>query len=408
MEQDHDVRLRRERQRVARLRLPPYPRLSGVHVDPEAELARQGRRAVPARVVDEDELVCEAGRDRAHRALKRQLRLIGGHRDHHLGRAGSVPDAGEGSGTSRGIVGSTPHIPRPPGPCVLSRPAEFDVREAALARHAGLNPVVRAVEARVNRRAVGEEFMVRQLPEVRSMLTGWSNAFLGSKRVQVATITRWPCASSGSSPCAIRQLASSLWLDETGTFMVIRGSLNDVVDQGLEIQGQFPLYHAFLWCWSRLAGTSEIALRLLRPCSVHSSPPGCATGSPCDSFTDVIVARLAAYVFVLLPPVAFSGPQCPDPTPLAFAALVVPKTVVLFRWMESRQLNDILYVGLIALTLYLDYMFALAACPRLCRLSTCTAESRRGAITVAVVPNRGHRAAHAPDDPALHRCDRTS
>ena len=101
-------------------------------------------------------------------------------------------------------------------------------------------------------------------------------------------------------------------------------------------------------------------------------------------FGDVNVARLAAYIFVLLPPVAFAAADA-RPYALALAALV-GATVVLFRWMESERLRDgILYVGLIALTLYLDYMFALALIPHvLIAYRHVRQKGRRGAVAVAV------------------------
>ena len=176
--------------------------------------------------------------------------------------------------------------------------------------------------------------------------------------------------------------ASSLWLDETGTFMVIRGSLNDVIHQGLEFQGQFPLYHVFLWSWSKLAGTSEIALRLPSLFGALLAAWLCyrlALGL----FADVNIARLAGYIFVLLPPVAFAAADA-RPYALALAALL-GATLVLFRWMESERLRDgILYVGLVALTLYLDYMFALALIPHaLIAYRHVRQKGRRGAVAVA-------------------------
>ena len=81
-----------ERQRVAGLLVAAVAAVGGVHVDLEPELARELRRPVAARVVHEDELVGDAGRDREHRALQRLLRLVGGHRDHDLGQPGTPID----------------------------------------------------------------------------------------------------------------------------------------------------------------------------------------------------------------------------------------------------------------------------------------------------------------------------
>ena len=92
MQQDHDVGIRRERQRVARLLVGPVPAVERVHVHLQAKPARQVRRSITARVVHQDELVGDARRDREHRPLQRSLRLVGGHGDHHLGRRGAPID----------------------------------------------------------------------------------------------------------------------------------------------------------------------------------------------------------------------------------------------------------------------------------------------------------------------------
>jgi dolichyl-phosphate-mannose-protein mannosyltransferase len=153
-------------------------------------------------------------------------------------------------------------------------------------------------------------------------------------------------------------LSSSLWLDETGTFWVIQGSLSDVFDRALDFQGQFPLYHSFLWGWSKLAGTSELALRLPSLFGALLATWLCYRLA-LRLFKDVDVARLAACIFVLLHPVAFAAADA-RPYALALAALLAA-TLALVRWLQSRRLLDgIVYVGLTALTLYLHYLFVLA------------------------------------------------
>ena len=181
----------------------------------------------------------------------------------------------------------------------------------------------------------------------------------------------------------IRPLASSLSLDETGTFWVIRGSLNDVIHRALDFQGQFPLYHAFLWGWSKFAGTSEVALRL------PSLFGGLLATWLCYRlalrlFGEVSVARLTACIFVLLQPVAFAAA---DARPYALAlATLLGATLTLVRWRESERLRDgMLYVGLTALTLYLHYLFALALIPHaLLAYRQVRQKGRRSAVAVAV------------------------
>ncbi|MFB3737368.1 MAG: glycosyltransferase family 39 protein [Candidatus Velamenicoccus archaeovorus] len=153
-------------------------------------------------------------------------------------------------------------------------------------------------------------------------------------------------------------LGSSLWLDETGTSFVIDGSLHDVIRRALDFQGQFPLYHVLLWSWSKVAGRSEIALRF------PSVVAGLVAAWLCYRlahriFADTTRARLAACVFLLLPPVAFAAADA-RPYALALASLL-GTTVALVRWMETDRARDaVTYVVLAALTLYLHYLFALA------------------------------------------------
>ena len=224
--------------------------------------------------------------------------------------------------------------------------------------------------------------MVRQLPEVRSPEDPSGSRVLDVEEGSGRDYYLLAVCLIGILAVWIRPLASSLWLDETGTFMVIRGSLNDVIHQGLEFQGQFPLYHVFLWSWSKLAGTSEIALRLPSLFGALLAAWLCYRLA-LRLFADVNIARLAGYIFVLLPPVAFAAADA-RPYALALAALL-GATLVLFRWMESERLRDgILYVGLVALTLYLDYMFALALIPHaLIAYRHVRQKGRRGAVAVA-------------------------
>lgn len=193
-------------------------------------------------------------------------------------------------------------------------------------------------------------------------------------------------------------LSSSLWLDETGTFWVIQGSLGDVVDRALDFQGQFPLYHALLWSWSKVVGTSELALRLPSLFGALLATWLCYRLA-LRLFRDVDVARLAACIFVLLHPVAFAAADA-RPYALALAALLAA-TLALVRWLESRNLRDgIVYVLLTALTLYLHYLFALALVAHallaygqvrhLGRRGAVAAAGAVGAIALLLVPTIPH------------------
>ena len=153
-------------------------------------------------------------------------------------------------------------------------------------------------------------------------------------------------------------IGSSLWLDETGAAWVIQGgSVGGVLDRGLHFQGQFPLYHLLLWGWSRVAGTSEIALRLLSVAAALGALWLCFRLA-LRLFNDVTMARVAACVFVLTPSIAFAAV---DARPYAMAlATLLGATLALARWLESGRPRDaVAYVVLMALTLWLHYLFAL-------------------------------------------------
>jgi mannosyltransferase len=57
-------------------------------------------------------------------------------------------------------------------------------------------------------------------------------------------------------------MGSSLWLDETVTAWVIHDGFDNTMDRGERFSGGNPSYYAIVWAFTRLFGTSEIALRL--------------------------------------------------------------------------------------------------------------------------------------------------
>ena len=56
--------------------------------------------------------------------------------------------------------------------------------------------------------------------------------------------------------------SQSLWLDEALTGRLARGSLGDLLDRVATEEANPPLFSLFKWAWTRVAGTSEVALRL--------------------------------------------------------------------------------------------------------------------------------------------------
>ena len=57
-------------------------------------------------------------------------------------------------------------------------------------------------------------------------------------------------------------LFSSLWLDELGTYWVVKDGLGDAVHRALTFHGQSPLYYSIVWAARSVGGNSEAVLRL--------------------------------------------------------------------------------------------------------------------------------------------------
>ena len=56
--------------------------------------------------------------------------------------------------------------------------------------------------------------------------------------------------------------SQSLWLDEVLTGRLARGSLGDLLHRVATEEANPPLFYLLEWAWTRVAGTSEVALRL--------------------------------------------------------------------------------------------------------------------------------------------------
>ena len=56
--------------------------------------------------------------------------------------------------------------------------------------------------------------------------------------------------------------SQSLWLDETLTGGLARGSLGDLFHRVAGQEANPPLFYLLEWVWTRVAGTGEVALRL--------------------------------------------------------------------------------------------------------------------------------------------------
>lgn len=155
----------------------------------------------------------------------------------------------------------------------------------------------------------------------------------------------------------IPQLGSSFWLDETGTAWLIDGSLGDTIGRSFRYQGGSVLFLVVEWLVSRVAGMSEIALRL--PSVLGMSAAAWFVYALGRRLYDHGAGLLAAAFLVCLPAVAFAAS---DARPYALAlATSSGSALALVRWMDSRRLGDgALYAAAVAATILLHYMFLLA------------------------------------------------
>ena len=90
--------------------------------------------------------------------------------------------------------------------------------------------------------------------------------------------------------------SQSLWLDEVLTGNLARGSLGDLFHVVAQQEANPPLFYLFEWVWTRVAGTSEFALRLPSAlCGIALVPVGYAIGKKlAGERTAVALAALVA------------------------------------------------------------------------------------------------------------------
>ena len=75
---------------------------------------------------------------------------------------------------------------------------------------------------------------------------------------------RWLAIVTAVVICSlwVMPLFSSLWLDELGTWWVVKDGLGDTVHRALTFHGQSPLYYLIVWSARVVGGHSEVVLRL--------------------------------------------------------------------------------------------------------------------------------------------------
>jgi uncharacterized membrane protein len=156
-------------------------------------------------------------------------------------------------------------------------------------------------------------------------------------------------------------LFSSLWLDELGTWWVVKDGLAETVDRALTFHGQSPLYYLIVWVARTVGGDSEAVLRL--PSLIATAVSAVLLYRLARELIGREAARLAVLAFAATNVVAFEASEA---RPYAMATMaVIAATYALVRWLDDGQRWSLalVYAVLAVVVVWLHYLFALALVP---------------------------------------------
>jgi uncharacterized membrane protein len=152
-------------------------------------------------------------------------------------------------------------------------------------------------------------------------------------------------------------LFSSLWLDELGTWWVVKDGLGDAVHRALTFHGQSPLYYSIVWAARNVGGNSEAVLRL--PSLIATAVSAVLLYRLARTLIGREAARFSVLVFATSNVAAFEASEA---RPYALATLaVIASTYALVRWLDDgRRWSPALVYALLAITVvWMHYLFAL-------------------------------------------------
>ncbi len=146
-------------------------------------------------------------------------------------------------------------------------------------------------------------------------------------------------------------LRNPLWIDETGSYWQIAGGFREIWPRG---QSTIPAYPYFLWAFTKLLGTSEIALKIPSLLSMFAAVYVlylCAR-----EFMDRESSLIACVLFSLHPIVTFAAA---DARPYAVSVLVTNCAILfLLRWMRTDSTRYAVAFGIsCGLIIYFHYLF---------------------------------------------------
>jgi hypothetical protein len=159
----------------------------------------------------------------------------------------------------------------------------------------------------------------------------------------------------------IRPLTSSLWMDELGTWWVVKDSFTDTIHRAWTFQGESPLYYAVLWATRQVVGSSELALRM--PSLIAAVGAAWFMFLLAERLYDREFARLAVLAFVLGGQTSF---QASNVRPYSFGLVaIVGSTFLLVRWLDTGRVSFCIgYVMMALFVAYAHYILMLVLVPQ--------------------------------------------
>ena len=152
-------------------------------------------------------------------------------------------------------------------------------------------------------------------------------------------------------------LSSSLWLDELGTWWVVKDGAGDAIDRALTFHGQSPLYYLIVWSARVVGGRSEVVLRL--PSLIAAGVSAFLLYRLARTLISREAARLTVLAFAATQTVAFEASEA---RPYAIATMVtIASTLALVRWLDDgrRWSRALVYALLAIAVVWMHYLFAL-------------------------------------------------
>jgi len=188
----------------------------------------------------------------------------------------------------------------------------------------------------------------------------------------------WGVAGLMIAALWIRPLPSSLWIDEMGTWWVVKDGIRDAVHRSFDVQGESPLYYLVAWVTRALVGPHEWALRM--PSLALMIGSAVLLFRFARRIVDDEYARIALVAFIVWPAVSFAAA---DFRPYALATFgLICSTMLLVRWLERGTLaSGSAYVVTLIALIYVHYLFGLIVPVHLCYVF---ARTREGSTAVTL------------------------